>query len=218
MEPNTRADEPPVQPTEDMPLLGETFAVEFANSRYVGDEEELDLLAEPATAAAWFAAAEQARDLPCPGKVSPADLAALRRVRNATREILDEVADSGGQLAATSATWHAAAEVLHAEASCCAAHLSLEAAADGRPVWRLHHRGTDSEVLRATAAGRCILFLGGEDVWRVRRCQRPACPMLFVQRHRARRFCHDGCAHSVRQARYYRRSRSRTGAHGTTAQ
>jgi hypothetical protein len=28
--------------------------------------------------------------------------------------------------------------------------------------------------------------------------------MFFVQRHHKRRFCHEGCAHRARQARYYR--------------
>ena len=56
----------------------------------------------------------------------------------------------------------------------------------------------------ATVAARCILFLAGDDAGRVRRCARPACPLLYIQHHRARRFCSERCAHGVRQARYYR--------------
>ena len=35
--------------------------------------------------------------------------------------------------------------------------------------------------------------------------QRP-CPMFFVKDHHKRRFCHEGCAHRARQARYYDRT------------
>jgi predicted RNA-binding Zn ribbon-like protein len=100
--------------------------------------------------------------------------------------------------------------VLHGAARRAPGHLVLDLDEQSGPVWRLHHEGTADAVIVAAVASRCILFLGGEDAGRVRRCARPACPMLFVQHHRARRFCHDTCAHSVRQARYYRSARDRS--------
>jgi predicted RNA-binding Zn ribbon-like protein len=97
-----------------------------------------------------------------------------------------------------------AVEVLHRASRRAAGHLALDVGHDGASIWHLHHDGSDADVLVAAVASRCILFLGSDDVGRVRCCARAVCPMFFVQRHRARRFCHDSCAHTTRQARYYR--------------
>jgi len=193
-------------PPEELPLLGEDLAVELANSHYVGDGEDLDFLADHDLAAIWLAAAEAASDLPVPARLSAGALAALRRVRDATRATLIEVADNDG-VTPDSTVWRDAADVLHQEGQRAPAHLARDLEAD-EPTWRLHHRGKPAQALPASIASQCILFLGGDQVSRVRRCERPACPMLFVRQHRARRFCTQACAHSVRQARYYRRSRS----------
>jgi predicted RNA-binding Zn ribbon-like protein len=181
-----------------LPLLGETFAVELANSDHRTGHEDRDFLAAPEAIAAWFAHAPAAADIAVPTPLSSEIAAAVRGIRDATRLFLTETVD--GHRAATRAD---AAELLHREARRAAGHLALDI--DGATTWRLHHEGNVDDVFLAAVACRCILFLGGEDADRVQRCARPACPMLFVRRHRARRFCEDTCAHSVRQARYYRR-------------
>jgi predicted RNA-binding Zn ribbon-like protein len=196
---------------DDLPLLGEAFAVEFANTRYRSDTQDLDFLTQADTAALWFEHARAAAHLGRLPTCSEETLAALRQVRDATRRLLEHAADGAGVPWALAAI--EAAEVLHRQARRAPSHLALELG-DGAPSWHLHHDGTDAECFIVGAASRCILFLGGEDYRRVRRCARAACPMLFVQRHRARRFCHEACAHATRQARYYRltghRQRSRT--------
>ena len=185
---------------DDLPLLGEAFAVELANSDHRSGHEERDFLAAPDGVAAWFAHAPAAADLVVPAPLAPEVAAAVRGIRDATRLLLT----------ADSATARAdAAELLHREARRAAGHLALDLGG-GAPAWRLHHEGDVGDVFSAAVACRAILFLGGDDVRRVRRCARPTCPMLFVARHKARRFCHDTCAHSVRQARYYRRHTSAT--------
>lgn len=194
--------EPEQIPADELPVLREALAVDLANSHYVGDGEDLDFLARRDHAEAWFAAIEPVDGVRVPARLTDETLAALRRVRDATRAALLEVAHTE-QVSASSA-WHRASEVLHGAAKAAPAHLALDLTGD-QPAWRIHHSGPAGPALVAAIASQCVLFLGGEQVSRVRRCARPACPMLFVRHHKARRFCSQECAHSVRQARYYRR-------------
>jgi predicted RNA-binding Zn ribbon-like protein len=97
----------------------------------------------------------------------------------------------------------AAAEKLVKASRRAPAHLALDLTATGSPSWELHPHGPPGDVFVASVAARCIIYLAGDEAGRVRRCARPACPLLFTQHHRARRFCSEQCAHSVRQARYY---------------
>ena len=191
--------------SDGLPLLGEAFAVELANSDHRSGHEERDFLAAPEGVAAWFAHAPAAADLVVPAPLAPEVAAAVRGIRDATRLLLTATAADSADSAAARAD---AAELLHQEARRAAGHLALEIG--GAPAWRLHHEGGVDDVFRAAVACRAILFLGGDDARRVRRCARPTCPMLFVAQHKARRFCHDTCAHSVRQARYYRRHTAAT--------
>ena len=189
--------------SDGLPLLGEAFAVELANSDHRTGHEDRDFLAAPEDIAAWFAHAPAAADLVVPAPLPPEVAAAVRGIRDATRLLLTETADDHRAAMRTDA-----AELLHHEARRAAGHLALDVS--GAPTWQLHHEGEVQDVFLAAVASRCILFLGGEDAGRVQRCARPVCPMLFVTRHRARRFCSDTCAHSVRQARYYRRHTTAT--------
>lgn len=188
---------------DDLPLPGEPFAVELANTHYVTSRDDHDFLADPAAVRTWFRHAPAALGIVVPPHPSPDTVAAIRRVRDATRLFLTPSADESGSPARVQA-----AEVLHREARRAAGHLALDLG-DGAPRWRLHHEGSEQDVFVSATASRCILFLGGDDVERVRACAHPDCPILFVQRHRARRFCGEPCAHSMRQARYYRSTRHR---------
>lgn len=184
---------------DDLLLLGEPFAVELANTDRRTEREDDDVLAEPARCAAWFRRAPGAERMPLPAEFTPPLVARLRAVRDATRRLLLDAVDGRPALADE---W--AVEVLNGEAAQAPAHLVLGLGADG-PTWWVDHHGEPDDVLAAMTATRCILFLGGEESARVRRCARPGCPMLFVQRHRARRYCRESCAHAFRQARYVAR-------------
>jgi predicted RNA-binding Zn ribbon-like protein len=196
--PSAKRVDPASIPVDEMPLLGEPFTVEFANTRDVGERENVDFLEHEAAVRTWFAHAPAAYDLAVPSALSAANAAALRDIRDATRLLLTELADGGRALSTT------AADALNAASRRAPGHLALEVGHGGRPTWELAHDGAPADVFVASVAARCILFLAGDDAGGVRRCARPACPLLFVQRHRARRFCSEHCAHSVRQARYYR--------------
>ena len=207
---------PVTQPAtkEELPLLDEEFAVEFANSLYRSPHEHLDFLETPPAVRSWFALAQPAAGLTLPQEVTAELVRDLRSVRDAIRTLLEHAAaiptparPPYGPEAAT------AVQTLHASARRACAHVVLDTAAGSQePGWTLAHDGSPPDVLVAVIASRCILFLGGEDIDNVRICARPNCPMLFVQRHRARRYCHESCGHSLRQARYYRARTARTAA------
>ncbi|WP_152364755.1 ABATE domain-containing protein [Microlunatus speluncae] len=192
---------------ESLPLLGEAFAVELANSRYRSDRDDLDFLDDPTAVRRWFDAAPDAAGLEVPAGLGTVAAGRLREVRDAARTLLTELADRSPELSAV------AVERLHAASRQAPAHLALTAPAGEPPGWELHYDGPPEAVFLASVAAHCILFVAGDDAGRVRHCARPACPMIFVQQHSARRFCHESCAHSVRQARYYRTTKhARRGA------
>ncbi len=200
---------------EDPPLLGEPLAVELANSLYLSRHERLDFLATPTAVRHWLSVAEPAAGLALPPDITPELCRDLRNVRDAVRAVLERAAEGPGPDRAPYGPVAAqAVEVLHASARRADTHVVLGTGSggDGGSGWTLTHHGAPDDVLVAAVATRCILFLGGPHKELVRVCARPDCPMLFVRRHRARRFCHESCAHSLRQARYYRARTARTSA------
>ncbi len=188
-----------------MPLIGEKFAVEFANSHYIGEREDVDFLETPETVATWFENSPQLSDLAVPRGLNAAATATLRELRDATRVLLTGLADGDPTLSED------AAEVLHRASGRAPAHLALNVQDRARRTWELHHQGPPDAVFLAAVAARCILFLAGEDACHVRRCVRPWCPLLFTQDHRSRRYCSQYCARKVRQSRYYEASKERRG-------
>jgi predicted RNA-binding Zn ribbon-like protein len=200
---------------DDVPLLGEEFAVELANSLYLTPHESLDFLSTPAAVRCWFSLAEPASALVVPLEVTARLAKDLCGVRDAVRALLAHAAAAPGRDRPPHGPDAATAvETLHASARRAGAHVVLRTAHDGaRTSWALEHTGRPEDVLVAAVASRCLLFLGGPHLDDVRVCARPDCPMLFVRRHRARRFCHESCAHSLRQARYYRARTTRAAAH-----
>lgn len=199
---------------DDVPLLGEEFAVELANSPYRTPHESLDFLSTPAAVRNWFSLAEPASAFVVPPEVTAGFAKDLRGVRDAVRALLARAAAAAGRDRPPHGPDAASAvETLHASARRAGAHVVLRTAPDGAPTgWALEHTGRPEDVLVAAVASRCLLFLGGPDLSHVRVCARPDCPMLFVRRHGARRFCNESCAHSLRQARYYRARTSRAPA------
>jgi predicted RNA-binding Zn ribbon-like protein len=180
---------------EDLPILGEPFAVELANSLYASHHEVTDFLTDDVITA-WFAHAPDAAGLSVPEPPDPASGTELRNVRDAVRTLLTDRVE--GRVGTASAR---AAQVLHQATQRASLHLALDLDS-APPRWTLRFDGKGVDVWIAEVAARCILFVGGDDVARVRRCERRGCPMLFVQRHRSRRFCNQLCSHVVRQARY----------------
>ena len=197
--------DPATIPVPEMPLIGETFAVELANSRYLGEHEDVDFLEHPEAVAIWFENSAHLSDLAVPPGLDAAAAAALRETRDATRLLLTQLADGSPALS------EAAAEVLHRASGHAPGHVSLNVDDPRHPTWELHHEGDPDDVFLASVATRCIVFLAGEEATRVRRCVRPGCPLLFTQHHRTRRYCSEYCARKERQARYYQATKQRRG-------
>jgi predicted RNA-binding Zn ribbon-like protein len=167
---------------DDLPLLGEPLAIELANTWY--GEGEVDFLAEPALATRWIGAA-------VPDDASPLttrDAAVLRRLRDAVRALILAVLREAPLDAAAIA-------VVNDGAAAACAHASW---VDGAA--QVVFRGPPLARAQARLATSCVELLAARVA--VRQCEGPGCFMLFVQQHRHRRFCHDGCSHRARQARY----------------
>lgn len=66
--------------------------------------------------------------------------------------------------------------------------------------------GSRAERLAAAFAEETVRLLAGPDIRDVRRCDAPACVMLFLPRNPRRRWCTpDVCGNRARVARYYLR-------------
>jgi predicted RNA-binding Zn ribbon-like protein len=188
------------------PILGEPFAVEFANTLYQEDDTVFDFLGTSDLVTDWFAVI--GGNFVLPTQLAARTVSLLREVRVATRQLFDDVIDGADR-----ASQHAIA-VLNRSAGLAALHLRLDWPTGGAPRVNLRHDGDAAAVLVACVASECIGFLAGSDRDHLRRCDRPGCYMIFVQQHHRRRYCNDLCASSDRQSRYYRRTKENRPAQG----
>ena len=182
------------------PILGETLAVEFANTLYAHTSGVIDFLATGSLITAWFAQAPAASALRLPRRMTETQCNAVRGLRDAVHAIL--AGETDGDHGFTSP----ALAALNRAAARASSRVRIEWDAVAGPRSIVSYSGGLFDVFVAQLATDCIAFLAGPGVRAVRRCAHPECEMLFVQHHRTRRFCHDGCSHRARQARYYRAS------------
>lgn len=187
----------------DLPILGEPLPVELANTWYEGDEQ-VDVLDSAQRAARWLRAAWPEAPHPVGAELDPVELALLRRTRDVVRELM--VAAAAGRVPAPWAT-RAVNELAAAAPS--SPVLSWEHPLD-RSVGRAR-AGHGMAIVAAVLADEAIDLVGGPRRDRIRACDAEGCPMLFVKNHHRRRWCHDGCGHRTRQARYYRRKQASAG-------
>jgi predicted RNA-binding Zn ribbon-like protein len=182
---------------EDLPLLGEPAVVELANTLYLADQDVLDILADPTTRAAWLA--RLAMDPPTiPARLTAAETMALMRLRDAVADLLRAVATATRPASESIATINQAAG-----AAPRVARLDWP---PGQPARVLTHHATDAAVFDVVLGRLAVDAIGlvtGPHPLRV--CAGPGCGLLFVARHRRRRFCHHSCSHRARQAAYYHR-------------
>lgn len=188
---------------EDMPILGEPFPVEFANTRYPlpeGPFDYLDYLGDRADVGTWFAASPTAGAFACPRRPTDSWHRQLTALRDATRSILDA-------LVAGTRPPQADLDAVARTAAAATRRRTIEWA--GRPLASVTYDGAAGDRALAAMADAVIDFVTGDQAELIRTCESEDCWMLFVRHHHRRRWCHDGCSHRNRQARYYRR---RTGA------
>ncbi|UJW31060.1 ABATE domain-containing protein [Saccharothrix sp. AJ9571] len=166
----------------ELPLLGESASVEFANTLY----GEFDFLADPETARSWVAEV-------APGHIVPEG--GLIELRNAVRRVF--LAVSAG-----SALDLADVRLIN---QCAAAAPSVWQLTSGATAAQTR---IGDRVLLATLAEDCVQVVASADVRPVRLCESDDCPLLFVRTHHRRRWCHNSCGHRARQAAYYRRTQA----------
>jgi predicted RNA-binding Zn ribbon-like protein len=179
-----------------LPILGEAFPVEFANTWYREGGHVTDFLAEPDRAAAWFAHAPEARDHAPPAPLTDSLLTSVRAMRNATHHLCTYVTEAA-------ATPVEATVVLNGYASRVTSHLEMAWTDPVSPTANVIHHGRPADVFLARIANATITFMAGPDRVRLRRCATPVCELFFVQRHHRRNFCSEPCSQRTRQARYY---------------
>ncbi|HEU5391478.1 MAG TPA: CGNR zinc finger domain-containing protein [Streptosporangiaceae bacterium] len=182
---------------EDLPLLGEPAVVELANTLYLAGQDVLDILADPATRTAWLA--RLVMDPPAiPARLTAAETMALMRLRDAVADLLRAVATAARPASASIATINKAAG-----AAPLVARLDWP---PGQPARAVTHPAAGAavfDVVLGRLAVDAICLVTGPHPLRV--CAGPGCGLLFVARHRRRRFCHHSCSHRARQAAYYHR-------------
>jgi predicted RNA-binding Zn ribbon-like protein len=182
-----------------LPILGEPFPVEFANTLYRVGDDVTDFLAEPDRATAWFAHAPDAREHVPPAPLTATILAKVREIRNATHAMCTYVT----RRSPVNPSPASAIAVLNRNASRVTNHLELAWADAAKPAATVVHHGDPDDVFLARIATATIMFMAGPDRAHLRQCATPICELFFVPRHHRRNFCSEPCSQRTRQARYY---------------
>ena len=179
------------------PMGGEpVVAIDLVDTRMLVTDPPTDLIADQATAAAWWGL--QASRLPAG---PPPDLTATRRLRTAIRDLFDAHLEQRrpdpGSL-----------DDVNAAASAVPTSLRLAASGDGyREEVRWHTEQGGNAALAATARGAIELLADDRRLARLRRCANPNCSMLFLAETTRRQWCTPNiCGNRTRVARHYHRT------------
>jgi len=182
------------------PILGtEPLPVELANTLYVESDGVADFLATADMVTGWFGAVGELHEIEL-RSIDASAAVPSRELRDCVREVLLACAsgESPGRIAVLT---------LNRFASAAPQSLRLEWEGDAGP--RAWWSDTSSGVTATLGriAVNAIELATGPFASDLRLCQGPGCSMLFLKHHPRRQFCHAGCGHRARQARYYRRHR-----------
>lgn len=181
-------------------VAGEPLAVDLADTIITVHDPPADLLPDEAACRGWW---DLQRDR-LPEGAPPPPLAPTIELRRAVRDILDAHLMGGAPNAE-------AVELVNDVASRAAATRQLALSPSGWGVLNQWRAAADRphDIALAVVADSLIDLLVGPALGRLRRCQNPACSMLFVASDARRKFCTQNiCANRTRVARHYRRHRS----------
>lgn len=184
------------------PVLGEPLAVELANTLYERPEATVDFLGRSDWIVAWLGLTVSHPTLTLPKRIDPSGGDQIRSLRNVVRALMSTATQTHPQ---PDPSW---VVTLNRFTDSTRFRFRLEWTEGNAPRSAINPTGRGFNAVLTHLAIEAISFLSSPDVARVRRCDGPDCPMLFVQQHHKRRFCHDGCAHRARQARYYQHHRT----------
>ena len=137
------------------------------------------------------------------GEVTPGDLAAARRLRDALRRLAADVTGDGRPSAATGMGEQAAVRAVNAALP----RPRLRRTVRG---WLLGiDEGGVGAVLAAVARDGAALV--ADAARPLRACHAPGCVLYFVRDHPRQEWCSVACGNRARAARHYRRLRSSGG-------
>lgn len=180
-------------------VAGEPLAVDLADTIITVHDPPTDLLPDEASCRGWW---DLQRDR-LPEVAPPPPLAPTIELRRAVRDILDAHLTGAAPSADT-------VELVNDVVSRAAATRRLARSPSGWSDLTRWRATTDQpyDIALAVVADSLIDLLVGPARGRLRRCQNPACSMLFVASDARRKFCTQNiCANRTRVARHYRRHR-----------
>ena len=188
----------PEQAAVEYPILGEPLVVEFINTLYIDPTGTFDFLGTVDLARGWFTALEPriAADVE---RIDEPTLCDLLELRSAIRD----VTETSDLIQVTPSI-----RILESAANRSPARISLTCTGSNLlDVQRVHDlSGPDGTI--ALLAHAAIDIAAKEQPGQVLICDRPACNMRYLQRHRRRRYCNPACANADRQARFQQRRRN----------
>jgi predicted RNA-binding Zn ribbon-like protein len=185
------------------PLRDEPLAIELHNTLYASQGASFDGLADSESAQTWLAAL--ADRLPAGGSGRGPTLEELTALRQMVRNVLH--ASVGGRTpsrASIDALNHAAARAPISRAA--------RWRRDGPPLPDVNlHGATRADVVLSALASDAIDLITGALRGDLRACGAPGCVLMFLKDHPRREWCSAACGNRARQARHYRRVRTRAG-------
>lgn len=178
--------------------LGDSLALDVANTVQLRGGAHVDLLQTPADLAEW--AAQEGPRLPALVDPVRADqLTGFLRARHAIVALLRSATDN-------SAPPQAAVETLNAILLDQPAVRLLTSAGEAGGVRLLDRRDPIDDLL-AEAAFDAVELLRGTDRARLKLCPAPSCGQIYLRDRSNQRWCSDGCGNRARGARHHQRTR-----------
>jgi predicted RNA-binding Zn ribbon-like protein len=178
----------------DFVLLGEPLVLDLVNTRVCRGGEIVDLLDTSQALAAWLRA-ERPR-LAWAGKVTPADLRAVRALRATIDDLLRALRGHARPAPAVVAAINRALSRRHP-----APRLTWPGTG---PRLTTPPSGTQCDRLLQMLAADAVQLLTGRHAARIRECAHPGCRLQFLALNPRRRWCSGTlCGNRARVARHY---------------
>jgi predicted RNA-binding Zn ribbon-like protein len=180
-------------------LVGEPLAVDLANTLLVyEDGDTVDFLVTLGGLSDWLELESERLDGWAP--VTDSDLSESRALRAAIRELFEA-------LLSGSAPPEGGVREINAASARAPIHPELDCSGT-RPRVRMSGPAHGTAASFAAVARSAIDLAGGPARERLRVCEAPGCPRLFVATNPRRRWCSEPCGNRARVARHYERHRA----------
>ena len=181
-------------------LIGEPLAVDLANTLVVHeDADTVDFLVTPGGLSDWLELESERLEGWTP--VTESDLSEFRALRAAVREMFEAL------LSGSAPPEGGVREINTASARGPTYPELDDSGAEPRVRTRSAAYASSASSLAAIARS-AVDLAGGPARKRLRVCEAPGCPRLFVATNPRRRWCSESCGNRARVARHYERHRA----------